>query len=541
MKKVRTVFSTIFLVLSLLVPALNTFAQDEPLLIAWTAARTGDKFITNYEVEQYIDRSMLSDFSKSKLFKEANRDYNQYKVLKRKHIYKDQGLIFKKALKKMIYGQMVKKHALQEFRLNEVRNNNRRGGLAGLFGGNNNNQRPVGRQAFNVTERQYMELVRENEDRVLKKYLDQRMGIVKARDKFGDDLKKGDFPHKSSDSNTDIYFRWYKAMKNKLKQDIFDKEVQKWEAIQAVKSNPDLYVRPIEVHDFFKKYESKIQAEVQNQEMSMEEWTELLSKNPQYSILMENTKLLSLGGASLATIRNENPAKFKKLVTEIQQKFAPQLNETLLKKVLDYEQKAKVLANKYPTAEKLWELHKQYDLRADDRSLMLSKLYMLAATIKEGEANRNNTRELLKTEFTKLYQSLKAQLGNEDFYLGKENEKLLFHMLVDAHLKKEGKEVLEAADNYSRRALYMGIWFTKFLASKISFGSKITVKTDICKYNTYECQKKITDWLKLEEYNNGLEEFRTQTLRDYWNGLMTVNPLGRNQMHGTEAVDFVLK
>ena len=178
-------------------------------------------------------------------------------------------------------------------------------------------------------------------------------------------------------------------------------------------------------------------------------------------------------------------------------------------------------------------------MKADDRSLMLSKLYKLAATIKEGKANRAETRKVLQSEFQRTIKLLKEKLKQDSFYLEKENEKFLFHMLVEASLKKESKELLETTDAYTKRAIYMGTWFTKFMASKVAFGTTITIKSNICSYNTYECQKKITDWLKMMEYNKGLEKFRTKTLQEYWKGMFTLNPVGQSTLHGQAAIDFI--
>jgi hypothetical protein len=535
MKIISNLKLRMILVFTILCTSSPDIFSQEHIMIAWMAANVGDKAIINFDVEKYVDRVMLSDFSKSKLFIEANKDYNKYKILKRDYIYRDNASIFKSALKKMVYGEMVKQHALYQFKLNSSDNNSRRG----LFGGRSRNSTPEIRNAFNITESQYFDMVNKTETRMLKKYLDKKMGIVKARDAFGNNLKKGNFPHKLTDSNTDIYYRWYKAMKNKLKQDMFENEVKKWEAIQATKNNIDLHIRPMEVHDFYKSTAMFITDNVINQDMTLDQWTNMISSHPELTIMMEKTKILSLGGASLASIYKQDKVKFQSLKKEIINKFSTQLNDQLIEKILSYENKALSLANKYSSAQKLWELYKKYDLKADDRSLMLSKLYRLAATIKEGNVNREETRTIVKTELKKAIKLLKEKLNTDSFYLAEINEKKLFHMLVSSSLNDDVRAVLENADDYTKRTLYMGIWFTKFLASKIALGTNVTIKTDICAYNTYQCQKKITDWLKMVEYNNGLEKFRNKTLQDHWKGMFNLNPVGKASLNGQEAIDFI--
>jgi len=529
------------LILSLV--SLATFAQ-EPILFAWVAARVGDKMYTNMDVEDFITRSQLSDMEKTVLFKRAGKDYGKYLALKKQRIYENDKEIYNKGLKKLVYQEMVKQHAIREMRSNSRRSRRSSGplGLGNLFGGGNNSQ-PVdnNRRAFNVTEDQFFKMVQEKEDKVLKVWLDQRLGIVKARAAFGEQLKKSDYPHKATDSNDDIYWRWYKSMKNALKQDVLSKEVQKWESIQAVKRNPTMHIRPIDVHDFHKETGAYILENIDGKDMPYKKWTSLMAEKPEISVLMENTKILSLGGASPYTIMQEDPAKFQKLKKDIESTFLPQIGSGLVAKVLSYEEKAVILANKYSRVERLVELYEEHDRRADDKSLMLSKLYKMAISIKEGKADRQKTRNLIQTAFANALGQLRISLLSDETYKSEDNQKLLFHSIVESELIIMTKDSFEEDDLYSRRTMKMATWFTKFLANKSAFTTDVRIKTAVCEYGTYECQKKITDWLKMEEYQNGIEYFRTKELNDEHRGMVSLNPDGRTDLYGQEALDFILK
>ncbi len=531
------------LALILSLTSLATFAQ-EPILFAWVAARVGDKMYTNMDVEDFITRSQLSDMEKTVLFKRAGKDYNKYLALKKQRINENDKAIYNKGLKKMVYQEMVKQHAIKEMRSNSTRSRRSSGplGLGNLFGGGNNSE-PVdnNRRAFNITEDQFFKMVQEKEDKVLKVWLDQRLGIVKARQEFGAQLKKGDYPHKVTDSNEDVYWRWYKSMKNALKQDMLSKEVQKWEAIQATKRNPTMHIRPVDVYDFHKETGAYIVENINDKDMAYKKWTELVSEKPEISVLMENTKILSLGGASPYSIMQEDKDKFLELKEEIKTSFLPQLGSELVSKVLGYENKAQVLANKYATVDELVKLYEEHDRRTDDKSLMLAKLYKMAASIKEGKADRAKTQDLLKNVFASAIHTLKSSLLDDSIYQKEENQKLLFHMIVEFELKKLTQDSLDKDDIYSKRAFNMATWFTKFLANKSAFTTDVRIKTSVCAYNTFECQKKITDWLKMQEFQNGVEYFRTKELRNEHRGFVSLNPDGRTELYGEQALDFVLK
>ncbi|MCO4794085.1 MAG: hypothetical protein KC493_10250 [Bacteriovoracaceae bacterium] len=533
----------LFIILIFSLTSLATFAAD-PQLIAWIAARVGDKMYTNLDVESFVTRSELSDMEKTVLFKRANKDHGKYLQLKRQKIYENDRAVYNKALKKLIYQEMVKQHAMRDMRRASSRSSRNSGGplgLGNLFGGGSrNSSAPVQRRAFNITEEAFYKMVQEKEDKVLKTWLDQRLGIVVARQKFGEELKNADYPHKSSDSHEDIYWKWYKSMKNALKQDILSNEVKKWEAIQGTKRNPTMHIRPIDVRDFYTETSSLIEEKVQNQDMSYKTWTNLIASNPEISVMMEKTKILSLGGASPFSISNEDPAKFESLKKEINDNFSPQLSDSLINKIIDYEAKAAVLASKYQSVEKLMELYTSHDRRTDDKSLMLAKLYKMAASIKEGKADRELTRNLLTTILKKAFSDLKTSLAGNSMYVAEEYKKHLFHMIVEAELKKLTNDQIDKDDIYSKRAFNMGIWFTKFIANKTAFSTNVRIKTSICDYGTFECQKKIQDWLKMEEFQSGIDQFRQRDLRNEHRGMVSINPDGRTNLYGQDALDFIL-
>lgn len=513
-------------------------------MVAWVAARIGDKMYTNMDVEDFITRSQLSDIEKTFLFKRADKDFNKYLALKKQRIYESNKEIYNQGLKKMVYQEMVKQHAIREMRSNSRRSRRSSGplGLGNLFGGGNNSQ-PVdnNRRAFNITEDQFFKMVQDKEDQVLKVWLDQSLGIVKARQEFGSQLKKNDFPHKATDSNEDVYWRWYKSMKNAIMQDMLSKEVQKWEAIQANKRNPTMHIRPSDIYDFHKEIGTYINENINNQDMPYKNWTGLMAEKPEISVLMEDTKLLSLGAASPYSIMQSDASKFQELKKDIESAFLPQIGQGLVAKILNYENKAQVLANKYPSVERLVALYEEHDRRADDKSLMLSKLYKMAASIKEGKADRQKTRQIIQTVFVNALVKLKDILLQDSLYQKEEYQKLLFPMIVEGELIRMTKNSFNEDDLYSRRTLKMATWFTKFLANKSAFTTDVRIKTNVCEYGTYECQKKINDWLKMQEFQNGIDYFRTRELREDHRGFVSLNPDGKTELYGEQALDFILK
>ena len=129
----------------------------------WQIAKFNRDRYTNKDIEQFIEDSKMSDAKKIQLFKEANKDYQKYLNLKAEWIY----TWIQPATKQFLYYRMLKEMAIKEGR---------------------------SRKAFTVTKHEYWDILEKTEYNMLKKLLEDGRGIQYARSKFGEFLKKQNYP-----------------------------------------------------------------------------------------------------------------------------------------------------------------------------------------------------------------------------------------------------------------------------------------------------------------------------------------------------------
>lgn len=198
--------SLLGLILALFISLQVTASEPKVIQSFWMAFNSGDKMLTNMDVEDYICVTNLSDEMMIALFRQAKGDYNRYQTLRRAWAQAR----FKDGLRQFAYIYAMQKMATNKF------------------------WNKKGRKAFTITDGDYFDRVQEFESAALKKWLDERQGIVKARKAFGALLKEQGFPHKKDTSDTDLYFEWFDLQKERIKESMRIEELRKYEYIAAL-------------------------------------------------------------------------------------------------------------------------------------------------------------------------------------------------------------------------------------------------------------------------------------------------------------------
>lgn len=492
-----------FTILSLAV--LSNTVQAESFRI-FAAARVVDKVATNYDIMEYLETTRLSDSQMVKFFEQAGKDYNKYIQL-RNQALKPQ---YETAIRQWTYFQMVEKDALKD--------------------------RKTGKSpAFRITQDQFNKAINEIEDKAVKKYLDQRLGIVKARDLAGKDLRETGFPFKADESNTDTYFRWYELQKRRLMENFRMRESRRHEVFEATRGF-EVHIRPTDMWDFGKKNQEIVNSKLNGKRMDKPSLLKFVSENPELRVTLESLDALSINDMSLANIAKINKSEAQNLANSISDVFANE-EKKLMANIQKYLGISKQFSAKY-SVEELKEKAKasrEAYLRSNGEytDLMLAKIYELAIEIKA-----NNDEGQIQAHVSNLPERIKLlsnQINDESVYSDSNNALFmapdLTVKLYRASLDNDSKLINALEDMVSATL--------KFEVIKIGISEKSLVSAKSCDIKTYECQKKINEHLKEKEIENGIKRFRENDLR-YYEGMVQVNPTGNDNLYGGEALDWVL-
>lgn len=482
----------------------------------WIAGKVMNKIYTNYDVYQYMERAILDDAQRSKIFEEAGKDYSAYKNL----VHKTTRPSFEVGLKALMFNKVLEDHATSGKNIRDWK-------------------------AFRITSNDYYKQIEALETEVLKPLLDKRLGIVKSRDQFGAYLIKSNFPHKTGESNSDVYFRWYNDQKFRLKHQLRTSEAQKYEAIASMGHLTEIYIRPFEPNDFYKSNKKLIEAELDGKIMTSREVSKYLTSKPELKILIKDINYLSINTAPLSRILEEGEVKFNTAHQKAMAGIAPSLTEEKIKKILGYEALATKMATKYKNADQLKAKSKtamaSFMQTGKYKDAMKARIYDLAAAQVELKADRVGIEDSLSSVLRTSFVNLKTTLESVDAYTSKETSKLLFEDVVSHHLKKEFENQLGAAyQGYTKRVLGLSAWVLEFDAKKMAINSETEVSVSLKSYTDFDTYKKIQEYLKIKEFKKLNKKFRERTLRRDVEWRFSINLDGDSELSGSEAYDWLM-
>lgn len=500
----------------LLFALMSTAGAANEIQRFYIAGKVMNKIFTNYDVFQYMERAVLDDAQRSKLFEEAGGDYGQYKNL----VHKTTKSSFESALKALMYNKVLEHHATSGKDIREWK-------------------------AFKISSSDYYKQIEKLESEVLKPLLDKRLGIVKSRDQFGGYLIKSNFPHKAGESNTDVYFRWYNDQKFRLKHQLRTSEAQRYEAVASLGHLREITIRPFDANDFYKANKALIETNLNGKTMTRREVSTYLGSNPDLKLLINDINYLSLNTAPLSRILEEGDAKFEKAHKMAMAGIAPSLTEEKIKKILGYEALATKMATKYKNADQL-EAKSKTAMKAFMQSgqykdAMKARIYDLAKAQVELEASRENLESILTTTLRTSFKNLAVTLQSKAAYTSKEVEKLLFEDVVSYHLKQEFQGQLGADySGYTKSVLQLSAWVLEFDAKKIAFNAETEVSVSLKEFNDFDTFKKIQEHIKMKEFQKLRKKFRERTLKRDVEGLFSINLDGDSELYGARAYQWLM-
>lgn len=473
----------------------------------WITSKVIDSIATNMDIYDFLETTRMTDSQKVALFEKAEKNYTKYLALRQEAL----APMYESGLRQWTYFKMVEKDAVRE--------------------------RKTGKSpAFRITETAYFDATQKIETDATKKYLDQKLGIVKARDLVGAELKKSGYPHKENESNTDVFFSWFNSQKSRLKESMRVREIQKHEFYKATRGF-EVYVRPTDMWDFGKSNEALVNDKLNNKRMDKATLLKVVQDNPQLRVTLDTLDSLSIADMSLADIKKINEEEAHSLAQKIEETLN-QNKATLTSNITRYTGIAQQFVEKYNSEQlmqKAKEARENYLKSSGDYTdLVLSKIYDLS--LKMTESNEAQKIKDFIASLDKRISDAAAEINNETFYSGEKEKQYLAQDLIVKAFKSQKSEAFNSIDA-SLEDLTSAV--LKFEVMKIGLNAKAIVSAKSCDIKTYECQKKINEHLKQKEIEKGIKRFREQDLVRY-DHMIEINKDGHDRMQGGEAFDWVI-
>lgn len=479
---------------------MSTSIASEKRIIAWKVANVGNNIITNIDVENYIEHTQITDSLKTILFKKAEKNYSKYLDLKRELTQKS----FKKATGQLVYAQIMKA----------------------------DHQRKHGRKrvAFRTTEKSFYNAIEENESRVLKSLLDQRMGIVKARKEFGQFLINQGYPHIASESSTDVYMRWYNDQKDRIKTEFLLKEVKNYEAYLALRNEKYFMLNYSDLQDKYESLKEEVKENINNKKISHKSLLGLVNANPDWTIVIKELSNTQIETASVDSYKDDLhlQARADEILFDITQK---EWNKTV-----GYHSKISELIEKKYTIAELNSMAKNYtEAYIADKSKYSSYMMGLIAKLAARTLESSSIEEV-----NSLARELNIKLRKELASLKRNITKSSSKSTLDRVLEKD----LLAAVNYEelseleKSLVELSIFSIKFQVKKHSFENTMPVRVDFQEYTSLKTQDGLRNHFKREWMK---KEFKTYIQREMiWSlEYMTIRTGGNEYLTPDEKTGLV--
>lgn len=481
----------------------------------WSALRVGNEYVTSYDVQRHIELTRISDETRRALFRVSNSDYDQYEQA----ISQLTQPQFEITLKRIAYSKLIESIATSSLRKGQRR------------------------EAFTVTSSEYYRKVSDHETKILKDWLDRGLGIVVARREYAQVLKDSYFPHRKDENADQVYFRWLDEEKYKIKEELHQREVTKYEQARVARTLPSRINRPLDIHSLYQRISSIINQELQGKQLSLQEVTRIRRTYPELGAIIQDIRSLGLQGSSLYRINVLNPEKFNDSLKLLQNQFNPNLNHTRIERLNHYESMAAELATKYQDAEKLAELSgerlQKFINGGTHNDFMMARIYDLAKLQLETQPERQKIKESLNQKVHNGMEWLKQQNQDGGLFVEEDYQALLYEDAVARGLRKY-LQVDQVNNAYEKAWLEMAIWVLKFEAKRVSLLDQAIIHVSTLPYESSQTFKRLDTYLNHKEFQDGYQRFLNHEVAPQAYRL-EINPLGRVTLRDRAAYEYIMQ
>jgi hypothetical protein len=480
----------------------------------WQIAKFNRDRYTNKDIEQFIEDSKMSDAKKIQLFKEANKDYQKYLNLKAEWIY----TWIQPATKQFLYYRMLKEMAIKEGR---------------------------SRKAFTVTKHEYWDILEKTEYNMLKKLLEDGRGIQYARSKFGEFLKKQNYPHRNEMSNLDIYFVWKKTQDNRIKEQLRIREVKKFEFYTAhPKASPNYFMNFGEMHEIKSAAKEKVDKLFSRDNLNQNLIEKTIEESPEMMIILKNIKSLSLSNYSMKVLYNENSSKYRSSKELIDKMLPEVLNNSIIQKILKYEEVANKIYKRSMDRDKLLDIASVEEKKVTEspagnyQALAKAKIYRLAASMISSNHKKKRYLKEIISKIKDISESILQNSSKDDFYLNGNEASYLLPELIYQKINKY--LITENMNSYQKRLSYLASWFIKFEIKKLISKDIPIFIPELRDEKTMDFNKKLELFWLNKTYNNNLKRYKERTLKYKFKYYVEINPTGKYNHKVMDAMNYIL-
>lgn len=480
----------------------------------WQIAKFNRDRYTNKDIEQFIEDSKMSDAKKIQLFKEANKNYQKYLNLKAEWIY----TWIQPATKQFLYYRMLKEMAIRDGR---------------------------NRKAFTVTKHEYWDILEKTEYNMLKKLLEDGRGIKYARSKFGEFLKKQNYPHRNDMSDLDIYFIWKKTQDNRIKEQLRIREVKKFEFYTAhPKANPNYFMNFGEMHDIKTEAKKKVEKLFSENKLNQRLIEKRIEESPEIMIILKNIKSLSLSNHAMKTLFSEHLDKYNSSKDLIEQTLPSILNDSIIQKILKYEDLANMIFLKTKDRERLLSIANKEEKKVAEspagnyQALAKAKIYRLAASmISSNHKKKRYLKETIK-KVKDISHSILQEYTKDDFYFDGNEASYLLPELIYQKINKS--LITENMNSYQKRLSYLASWFIKFEIKKLISKDIPIFIPELRDEKTIDFNQKLELFWLNKTYTNNLKKYKERTLKYKFKYYVEINPTGKYNHKVMDAMNYIL-
>ncbi|ATH07840.1 hypothetical protein BIY24_07720 [Halobacteriovorax marinus] len=433
----------------------------EKELIAWKVTSVGNEVITNYDVDQFIEHTQISDSLKTILFKRANKNYSEYQKLKSE--------IAKKNFNKSA-GQLIYAHIMQK-----------------------DHQRKHGskRVAFKVTEDTFYKAIQDNETKVLRHLLDTGIGIVKSREQFGEFLISQAYPHQSGESATEVYWRWYEDQKSRIKTELFLKEVKNYEAYIALRNQKYYHTDYLALNDRYKDLRAQVAKNIENKKLTHQALYTLLNQNSDWKIVVKEISNTQIDSSPVGNIKKDFPLQNRA------DEILHNITEKNWQRATSYHKKSEEILKKNLTTEQLNDLAKKYtEIYIKDKSNFAS--YMSALIAKLAAKTKESSLEKSISEMAKeINDSLREEtIKFKNQIIASSDSKEVLSEALETHLMSALD--YEKLNEVEKALVELSVFSIKFQIRKQAFESTLPVRVEFAEYTDFKTNDALRNLLKHE-------------------------------------------
>lgn len=373
---------------------LSSVAMAQGDFRIWMAAQVGERFVSNHDVNEYIQNYVLSDKVKSSLFEMSNQDFDAYE----KELRELTAKLYADTLDRMIYQRYIEAMATE-------------GSSAK-------------RELFKTTASDFSKKF----ESVYQAHLKAANVKDNAPINYGAFLQENNYPHARGESAEETYQRWEAALRFKVKEDLRIANVNEAEIALAIKSYPRSYENPDRDIMAPSRYTEKVEVQWKALNGKVFSQADFIAKTTHLDSVVVS-ELKTLGAHSPVSELKKDSAFFKAQINIIAKALSSKTLITPVVRLGDYLKLAQDLAANEST-ENL-EAEKQKSLQAyiagsGKGDIVAARIVDLALAIQDGMA------EIKEVNVNQLLAQLKSASELQKLALGSTQNLSLSEAIVSS-------------------------------------------------------------------------------------------------------------